>query len=70
MNTILKAIIAVAEFFGAFVKFLGERRQRQAGADEKTAKDLSQQANRVEISRAARRAIPDGVPDRDSYCRD
>ena len=71
MSVFLNAIYAVARFFNALLTFLNERRQMQAGEDQAAARSLKEQATRVEIARAARRAVGvDSLPKHDPDCRD
>jgi hypothetical protein len=71
MSAFLNAIYAVARFFNALMTFLIERRQIQAGEDRATAQSLKEQAARVEVARAARRAVDvDSLPEHDPDCRD
>lgn len=71
MSVFLNAIYAVARFFNALLTFFNERRQMQAGEDRATALSLKEQATRVKIARAARRAVDaDSLPEHDPDCRD
>ena len=71
MSVFLNVIYAVARFLNALLTFFNERRQMQAGEDRATAQSLKEQAARVKIARAARRAADVGsLPEHDPDCRD
>lgn len=71
MLTILKAILAAAQFFTSLIAFLTERRQIQAGEDRAAARSLKEQMTRVRKARDARRAVDlSRLPDDDPNRRD
>jgi len=68
---LVKAVLALAQFFNSLMRERTERRAMQAGEERATARSLKEQTARVEKARAARRAVvADRMPDNDPYRRD